>query len=141
MQRRDFIFLLGGAAAGWPLTARAQNTGKVPRIGVLLPGAAGTFSLRTEAFLQGLRDLGYVEGKTITIDWRWAEDRVERLPELAAELMKLDVDVFVTNGAPATKALKNATRSTPIVMAGVGDPVGIGLVDNLARPSGKAREL
>ena len=135
MRRREFITLFWGAAAS-PLAAWARDARHFPHIAVLLPGAPATFSLRTNALLRGLADLGYVEGKTITIDWRWAEERVERLPELANELAKLDVDVIVTNGTPATRALKNATRTIPIVTAGVGDPVGTDLVDNLARPGG-----
>ena len=135
MRRREFIRLLWGAAAT-PFLARAGDARSVPRIGVLFPGTPTTFALRAGALLRGLADIGYVDGKTITIEWRWAEDRVERLPELATELVKLNIDVFVTNGTPATKALKNATKVIPIVMAGVGDPVGTGLVDNLARPGG-----
>jgi ABC-type uncharacterized transport system substrate-binding protein len=135
MRRREFITLLGAVAAT-PCFARARDARKIPHIGVLLPGTPPTFALRTKSLRQGLADLGYVEGKTITIDWRWAEERVERLPELATELVKLDVAVIVANGALATKALKNATRTIPILMAGIGDPVRIGLVDNLARPGG-----
>jgi len=115
-------------------SASAQQTKKVPHIGILFPGSPATFAPRTEAFLQGLGELGYLEGKTISIDWRWAEDNVERLPELAAELVSLNVDVIVANGTPAIKAAKSATKSIPIVMAVVGDPVGIGLVASLARP-------
>ena len=121
--------------------AEAQQPKKVPRIGVLFPGTPASFSTRTEAFLQGLRELGYVEGKTITIEWRWAQDRVEQLPELAAELVRLNVDVIVTNGTPASQVAKNATRTIPIVMAVVGDPVGTGLVESLARPGGNATGL
>jgi putative ABC transport system substrate-binding protein len=120
--------------------AEAQQAKKIPRIGVLFAGSPATFSLRTEAFLQGLRDLGYVEGKTIAVEWRWAEDRVERLPELAAELVALNVDVIVTGGTPAVKALKNATRTIPIVMQ-VADPVVTGLVASLARPGGNVTGL
>jgi putative ABC transport system substrate-binding protein len=114
----------------------AQERVKVPRIGVLFPGSPATFALRTKAFLQGLGELGYLEGKTIAIEWRWAEEKVERLPELAAELVRLNVDAIVANGTPAIKAVKNATQSIPIVMAVVGDPVGTGLVASLARPGG-----
>jgi putative ABC transport system substrate-binding protein len=114
--------------------SQAQQPTKVSRIGVLFPGSPATFAPRTEAFLRGLHELGYVEGKTIAIEWRWAEDRVERFPELAAELVRLNVDVIVANGTPAIKAAKNATKSIPILMAVVGDPVGTGLVASLARP-------
>jgi putative tryptophan/tyrosine transport system substrate-binding protein len=109
---------------------------KIPRIGVLLPGAPTSFSHRIEAFRQGLRELGYVEGRTIIIDWRGAEGRVGQLPDLAAELVRLSVDLIVTAGTPATEAAKNATKTIPIVMAAVGDPVGSGLVDSLAHPGG-----
>ena len=138
LQRREFISLLGGAAASWPLAARAQSPRKVPRIGVLLPGTAASFALRTKAFLEGLRDLGYVDGQTIAIEWRWGQDRVEGLPELAADLVARNVDVLVTGGTPAAKALKNATGMIPIVMAIIGDPVAAGLVASLARPGGNA---
>jgi putative ABC transport system substrate-binding protein len=121
--------------------AGAQERGKVPRIGVLFPGSSATFALRTKAFLQGLGELGYLEGKTIAIEWRWAEEKVQRLPELAAELVKLNVDMIVTNGTPATRAAQKATKTIPIVMAVVGDPVGIGVVESLARPGGNATGL
>ena len=138
LKRREFIALLGGAAATWPLAARAQSSRKVPRIGVLLPGTAASFALRTEAFLEGLRDLGYVDGQTIAIEWKWGQDRVEGLAELAADLVGRNVDVIVTGGTPAAKALKNATGTIPIVMAIIGDPVAAGLVHSLARPGGNA---
>src|SRR5215470_17344167 len=140
MNRRAFISLLGGTAA-WPLAARAQQSHKVPRIGVLLPGTPTSFAPRTKAFVEGLQDLGYVEGRTVAFEWRWGQDRVDRLPDLAAELVGSQVDVIVTGGTPATKAVKNATRTTPIVMAMVGDPVGAGLVENLGRPGGNATGL
>ena len=136
--RREFITLLGGAAAAWPLAARAQQSRRVPRIGVLLPGTAASFALRTKAFLEGLRDVGYVEGQTIAIEWKWGQDRAEGLPELAAELVGRNVDVIVTGGTPAAKALKSATGTIPIVMAIIGDPVAAGLVESLARPGGNA---
>ena len=134
MRRRAFIALVGGAAAAWPLRLRAQQAGKLPRIGVLLAGTPASFGLRAQAFRQGLQDLGYVEGKTIATEWRWGEDRVERLPELAAELVRLDLDAVVTGGTPAAKALASATRTIPIVVAIIADPVAAGLVDSLARP-------
>ena len=138
LQRREFIALLGGAAASWPLAAHAQLPRKVPRIGVLLPGTAVSFALRTKSFLEGLRDLGYVDGQSIAIEWRWGQDRVEGLPELAADLVGRNVDVLVTGGTPAAKALKTATGTIPIVMAIIGDPVATGLVASLARPGGNA---
>jgi putative tryptophan/tyrosine transport system substrate-binding protein len=135
MNRRDTVLALLALGVA-PVAALAQQQGKIPRIGVLIPGSRTGFSLRTEALLQGLRDLGYVEGKTIAIEWRWADGRVEELPRLAAELVGAGVDVIVTGGTPAAKALKNATRTIPIVVALFGDPVGAGLVESLARPGG-----
>ena len=140
MRRRKFISLLGGAAA-WPVAARAQQSQRVPRLGVLLPGTPTSFAPRTQAFVGGLRDLGYVEGRTIAIEWKWGQDRVDRLPDLAAELVGSQVDVIVTGGTVAARALKNATRTIPIVMAMVGDPVGAGLVERLGRPGGNASGL
>ena len=122
MRRREFIAALGGAAA-WPLAARAQQPSRKVRIGVLLPSSPASFSRRTNALLEGLRDLGYEEGKTVTIEWRWGNELVERLPELAAELVSVDVQAIITAGTPAAKALKNATRNIPIIMAVIGDPV------------------
>jgi putative ABC transport system substrate-binding protein len=116
-----------------PLTAEAQPA-KIPRIGYL-GDAPGPFA---QAFRQGLRDLGYVEGENIAIEYRWTEGRDDRLPELAAELVRLPVDVLVTPGSRASRAAKQATSTIPIVMAHVGDPVGTGLVASLARPGGNA---
>src|SRR5215831_16036582 len=126
MRRREFITLLGGAAAAWPLAAQAQQSHRVPRIGVLLLGTPTSFAARTQAFVEGLRDLGYVEGRTVAIDWKWGEDRADRLPDLAAELVRWQVDVIAPGGTPAARTLKNATRAIPIVMAIVGDPVAAG---------------
>jgi putative ABC transport system substrate-binding protein len=138
MRRRDFVILLAGGTAMWPLRIYAQQSPKIPRIGVLLPGTPASFSIRAKAFLDGLSELGYVEGKTIEIKWRWGEDRVDALSELAVELARSNVDVIVTGGTPAAQALKAATQTIPIVMAIVGDPVGAGLVNSLARPGGNA---
>ena len=138
MKRRAFIALLGGALAAWPLAARAQQSQKVPRIGVLLPGTAASFALRTKAFIEGLRELGYIDGQTVAIEWEWGQDRVEGLSELAAELVGRNVDVLLTGGTAAAKALKSATGTIPIVMAIIGDPVAAGLVESLARPGGNA---
>src|SRR5262245_27967125 len=137
MNRREFITLFGGAAA-WPLAARAQQ---FPRIGILLPGTPTSFAPRTKAFVEGLKDLGYVEGRTVAFEWKWGQDRVDRLPDLAAELGGWEVDVVVTGGAAATQAVKNATRTKPIVMAMVLDTVGAGLVESLGRPGGNATGL
>jgi putative ABC transport system substrate-binding protein len=141
IRRREFVATLGGAVAAWPLAAHAQQSHSLPRIGVLLPGTPTSFAPRTQSFVEGLRDLGYVEGRTVSIEWKWGQDRVDRLPDLAAELVGSQVDVIVTGGTPATKALKNATHTIPIVMAMVGDPVGAGLVASLDRPGGNATGL
>jgi putative ABC transport system substrate-binding protein len=120
--------------------AQAQQPKKVPRIGYL--GATGpTNPARIEAFRQGLRELGYVEGKNIVIDWRHHEGKVDRLPALAAELVRLKVDIIVTAGAPAARVAKEATSTIPIVMTNVGDPVGSGFVASLARPGGNITGL
>jgi putative tryptophan/tyrosine transport system substrate-binding protein len=103
LKRREFITLFGGVAA------RAQQFHRVPRIGVLLPGTPRSFAPWTQAFVGGLRVLGYVEGRTIAIEWKWGQDRVDRLPNLAAELVGSQVDVIVTGGTPAARALKNCT--------------------------------
>jgi ABC-type uncharacterized transport system substrate-binding protein len=136
MRRRDFTVLFVVGTTMWPLHTHAQQSRKIPRIGVLLPGAPVSSSPRTKAFLDGLRELGYAEGTTIAIEWKWGHDQPDTLPGLAADLVRNNVDVIVTGGTPAAKALKAATRTIPIVMAVVGDPVATGLVDNLARPSG-----
>jgi len=137
MRRRDFVaFLVCGTT--WPLHTYAQQPQKIPRIGALLPGTPASFSLRTKAFREGLSEHGYVEGRTIEIEWKWGQDRLDALPELAAELARSNVDVIVTGGTSAAKALKATTRTIPIVMAIVSDPVAAGLVDNLARPGGNA---
>src|SRR5262249_54452277 len=134
MKRREFITLLGGAAAAWPLAARAHQP-KVPTIGALVIGNADPEEFWRE-FRQGLRDLGYVEGQNVRFEFRSAEGRVERVPELAAELVHLKVDVIVTWFTPTTQAAKQATSQIPIVMADAGDPVGTGLVASLPRPGG-----
>ena len=136
LKRGQFITLFGGAAAAWPLAARAQQSHSVPRIGVLLLGTPASFAPRVQAFVEGLRELGYVEGRTVAIEWKWGQDQLDRLPELATELVRSQVDVIVTGGTPAAKALKTATRTIPIVMAMVGDPVGAGLAESLGRPGG-----
>jgi putative tryptophan/tyrosine transport system substrate-binding protein len=135
MRRREFISLLGGTAAAWPLTARAQQVGSVPRIGYLSPGSASPGPLNYyDEFRRELRELGYVEGQNIVIDYRFADGRFDRLPQLAAELVQLNVDVIVSVVTQASLAAKNATRTIPIVIISVGDPVGAGLVASLARP-------
>jgi ABC-type uncharacterized transport system substrate-binding protein len=145
MRRRDVIALFGAATASalscavsWPLASSAQQLSRMPRIGVLLAGTPASFAPRAKAFLEGMRELGYEDGKTVAIDWKWGNDQVERLPQLAAELARPEVQAIVTGGTPAAKALKNATRTIPIVMAIIGDPIAAGLVDSLARPGGNA---
>jgi putative ABC transport system substrate-binding protein len=136
MKRREFITFLGGMAAAWPLAARAQPPGKVYRIGFLGLTSLAETTRRLDGLRTGLRQLGYEEGKNIVIHYRWAEGRYDRLPEFAAELVKLTVDVLVTHGTPGALAAKQATSTVPIVMAAVGDPVEAGLVPSLARPGG-----
>jgi putative ABC transport system substrate-binding protein len=135
MKRREFITLLGGAAA-WPAAARAQQASKLPTIGFL--GAStpfGAWSQWTAAFVQRLRELGWVEGRNVAIEYRWAEGRRERFAEIAAEFVRLKVDVIVTVGS-AVAATKQVTSTIPIVFALAVDPVGSGIVDSLARPGG-----
>jgi ABC-type uncharacterized transport system substrate-binding protein len=138
MGRRTFITLIGGAAAAWPLAARAQQTPKVPRIGFLGNSTAALESHLVGPFREGLRALGYEEGRSIVIEYRWAEGMYERFPVLIAELIALNVDVIVTAGTPAALAVKKATTSIPLVMIAVGEPVETGLVASLARPGGNA---
>jgi putative tryptophan/tyrosine transport system substrate-binding protein len=133
--RREFITLLGGAAAAWPLAARAQQAGKIHTIGVLSPGSSAG-SLANLAFPNALRELGWIEGKHVAFERRWAENQLERLPELAAQLVRLNVDVILAVGTLGPLAAKRATSTIPIVMTAAGDPVGSGLVASLARPGG-----
>ncbi len=132
MDRRAFLFTLAGGLAA-PLTAEAQQAGKVPRIGYLTGNLATGLTLR-DAFLQGLRDLGYAEGRNVAIEYRDAEGKYDRFPALAADLVALKVDVIVVTNTPAALAAKQATRAIPIVLGWVLDPVSSGLVTNLARP-------
>jgi len=123
------------------LTAQAQQPQKVPRIGYLSSVSPSVISDRTEAFRRGLRELGYVEGKNIVIEWRYGEGNEDRLPAVAAELVRLKVDLIVTVGAPGTRSAKKATNMIPIVMAQDTDPVGNGFVASLARPGGNITGL
>jgi putative tryptophan/tyrosine transport system substrate-binding protein len=134
LKRREFITLLGGAAAVWPLAAHAQQP-KVPTIGALVIGNINPEQFWRE-FRQGLRDLGYIEGQNIRFEFRSAEGHLDRLSELAAELVSLKVDIIVTWFTPTALAAKQATDEIPIVMAETGDPVGTGLVASLPRPGG-----
>jgi ABC-type uncharacterized transport system substrate-binding protein len=135
MRRREFIVIAGSAAATWPLTARAQPVAKVFRIGFLGYGSPASIATWVESLRVGLRDLGYIESKNIVIEYRWAADN-DRLTEVAAELVRLDVDLIVTWGTPGTRAAKQATKTIPIVMAISGDAVATGIVTNIARPDG-----
>jgi putative ABC transport system substrate-binding protein len=139
MRRREFITLVGGTAAAWPLMARAQQS-KVPTIGFLGTPTASAWIQWTAAFVQRLRELGWIEGRTIAIEYRWAEGRTERYAEIAAEFVQLKVDIIVTGGNAAVAA-KQASSAIPIVFVLVGDPVGTGLVASLAHPAGNVTGL
>jgi putative ABC transport system substrate-binding protein len=139
MRRRQFITLLGGAAA-WPMAARAQQPGKMPTIGYLGAGTPAGQGQWLAAFGQRLRELGWIEGRTVAIEYRWAESRTERYAEIAAEFARLKVDVIATLGQ-AVPAAKQATSTIPIVFAVDADPVGGGLVASLARPGGNVTGL
>src|SRR6266404_2298989 len=140
VKRREFITLLGGAAA-WPLTARAQQAAKRPIVGFLGDSTPLAESERAAAFARRLHDLGWIEGRTIAIEYRWADGRSDRLAEIAAEFAQLKVDIIVTGGTPAVMAAKQAAPVVPIVFAAAGDPVGAGLVTTLARPGGNVTGL
>lgn len=140
MKRREFITLLGGAAT-WPLAVHAQQSAKLPNIGYLGPNTRSVDGPRIDAFLQRLRELGWFEGRTMAIEYRWAEGHNEHLAETVAEFVKRRVDVIVTSATPPTVAAKQATSVIPIVFAAVGDPVGAGVVESLARPGGNATGL
>ena len=141
MKRRDFITLIGGAAAAWPLTARAQQPAKLRTIGFLYQSTPSAESARAAAFLQQLHKLGWIEGSTIAIEYRSAAGRPERMAEIAAEFVQLKVDVIVTSGTATVIALKRATTAIPIVFGAAGDPVDTGLVASLARPGGNVTGL
>jgi putative tryptophan/tyrosine transport system substrate-binding protein len=141
IRRREFISLLGGTAAAWPIAARGQQSSRIARIGNL-----STANPRSTPFFQSferrLRDLGYIEGQNIAFEYRNAEGEVDRLPDLAAELVRLDPSIIVTSTAAATSAVKRATISIPILMVAINyDPIALGHVDNLARPGGNVTGL
>jgi putative ABC transport system substrate-binding protein len=138
--RREFIVTLGGAAVAWPFATRAEQA-KAATIGLLGTGGAAAQSQWTATFLQRMRELGWVEGRNLAIQYRWAEGRTERLNELASELVRLKVDVIVTHNTPGPLAAKQATSTIPIVFATAGDPVGTGIVASLARPGGNVTGL
>ena len=141
IERRKFLATLGGAAAAWPLAVRAQQAGKLPTIGFLVPNTRAAASEWTDAFVQRLRELGWIEGRTVAIEYRWVEGHAERFAEIAAEFAKLNVNVVVTSGTPAVQALQEATKTIPIVFATAGDPVSTRLVASLARPGGHTTGL
>jgi ABC-type uncharacterized transport system substrate-binding protein len=140
IRRRKFLAMLSGAVAAWPLAARAQQAGKVYRIGYLGSGLPAFWATRVEALRTGLRGLGYVEGKNIVIEFRWAE-RVDRLPDLVAELVRMNVDVIFAPSSTEVEPARQATKTIPIVFATHADPVGIGHVASLPRPDGNITGL
>jgi len=141
LKRREFFGLFGGAAVAWPLAAQAQQAANLPTIGVIGPTTASVARPWTAALVQRLRELGWIEDRTLKIEYRWAEGRSERAAEIAAEFVRLKVDVIVTAGTLSVVAAKQVTSVIPIVFAGAGDPVGIGLVASLARPGGNVTGL
>ena len=140
MRRREFITLLGGTAASWPLAGRAQQRAKVPTIGFLGAATASAWEQWVAAFVERLRELGWIQGQTVTIEYRWANGRNDRYAEIAAEFVRLKVDLIVTSGG-AVLAAKRASSDIPIVFAVAVDPVAGGLVTNLARPGGNVTGL
>jgi putative ABC transport system substrate-binding protein len=141
MRRRQFLNVVGGAVAAAPFAARAQQAAKVPTIGVLGQITPSAMKEWHAAFVQRLRELGWVDGRTLAIEYRWAEGRNERFAEIAAEFVRLKVDVIVTGGTAAILAAKQASSAIPIVFAAAADPVGTGLVASLARPGGNVTGL
>jgi putative ABC transport system substrate-binding protein len=136
VKRREFITVLGGAAASWSAAARGQQAGKIWRIGMLDTATRELNSANVDVFLKRLREFGYVEGLNLIIEYRSADGRNERLPDLVSQLIRLNVDVVVVRGTPEVLAVKNATNTIPVVMSSVADPVGIGVVASLSRPGG-----
>jgi ABC-type uncharacterized transport system substrate-binding protein len=141
MKRREFITLLGGAAAAWPLAARGQQPAKLPSVGYLGSATPATQGQWAAAFVQRLRELGWIEGRTIAVEYRWAEGRDQRAAEIAAEFVQRKVDVIVTSGTSMVLAAKQATSVIPIVFTATGDPVSTGLITSLARPGGNITGL
>jgi putative ABC transport system substrate-binding protein len=141
MRRRDFIKVVTGSAMAWPLAAHAQQAAKLPTIGFLGANNASFAMASIDAFVQRLRELGWIENRTVAIEYRWAEGREARFTEIAAEFVRLKVDVILTYATPSSIAAKKATAVIPIVFAAAGDPVGTGLVASLARPGGNITGL
>jgi ABC-type uncharacterized transport system substrate-binding protein len=141
LKRREFITLVGGAAAAWPLGARTQQAERLPTIGVLASGTQASHGYWFAALAQRLRELGWIEGRTIAVEYRWAEGRPERFTEIATEFVTLKVDVIVTAATAPVLAVKQATSAIPIVFAMAGDPIGTGIVASLARPGGNITGL
>ena len=141
MRRRKFIALLCCGVAGWPVASRAQQAAKLPTIGFLGANNASFAMASIDAFVQRLRELSWIENRTVAIEYRWAEGREARFAEFAAEFVRLKVDVILTYATPSSVAAKKATAVIPIVFAAAGDPVGTGLVASLARPGGNITGL
>ena len=141
MKAKIFVYALPALILSTIQLAQAQQPTKIPRVGFLSGQSLSSISTRTEAFRLGLRELGYMEGKNIVIEWRFAEGKLDRLPALAAELVRLHVDVIVTAGPTSTRLFKEATSTIPIVMTNEADPVGTGFVASLARPGGNITGL
>jgi len=141
MKRREFLTLAGSAMVGRPLAARAQQPKKTYRIGILETVSASLNVTNLDALRRGLRELGYVESQNYILEYRSADGHGERFPALAGELVRLHVDLIVTRGTPAAQAAKNATETIPIVMAAIGEPLGVGVVASLARPGGNVTGL
>jgi putative ABC transport system substrate-binding protein len=140
MRRREFLGVLGGAAA-WPLAVRAQQAAKLPTVGYMGQGTPAAENKRVEAFVRRLRELGWIEGRTVVIEYRWTEGHSELASEIATEFARRMVDVIVTSGTPLILAARQATATIPIVFTAAGDPVGSGLVASLARPGGNITGL
>jgi putative ABC transport system substrate-binding protein len=141
MQRREFITLVGGAAAAWPIATRAEQPARLPTIGFLGSATPSAAAEGATPFVQRLSELRWVVGSTVAIEYRWAEGRNDRLAKFAAEFVRLEVDAIVTSGTPWVLALMQATSSIPIVFVAVGDPVANGLVGNVTGLSNQTRDL